>query len=1053
MSLKSKKLSLIAVLALLGATLVAPPAWAATVSCSTSGSFTVTNNVVDSFSDCAGEAEIPNGVTKLDDYAFYKATSLTSITFEADSELKSIGRLAFFQTSLTSITIPNSVTSIDYGAFHSVTSLTSITFEADSELKSIDDYAFFNNESLTSITIPNSVTSIGDEAFRSSYALTSITFQGDAPSVGINGFLNVDRDAAANIGFSAKEFGTATTWNGLKINRDAAGTVRCSTEGTFTVTSKVLTGNTDCVGSAVIPNGVTSIGDNAFWYVNALTSITIPNSVTSIGSGAFRKTSLTSITIPDGVITIGDTAFQDSRALTSVTFEADSVLKSIGSAAFRSTSLTSVTIPNGVTSIGLYAFYRATSLTSVTFEGDAPKTVGTNAFGSVGRDAVANIGFSAKEFGTATTWNGLTIIRAAAEGPIDCGTTGTFTITNNVVTGNTNCAGSAAIPNTVTSIGNRAFADARALQTVSFAAGSSLTSIGNSAFDGARSLTAITIPNSVTSIGEYAFNNATSLTSITIPNSVASIATWAFNNATALESLAFAGDAPTIGLNAFNNTSADLVVKVNFAAEGFGTATTWKGLTIIRAAADGPIDCSTSGTFTITNNVVTGNSKCAGEAEIPNSVTRIGNYAFSSATALTSITIPNSVTSIDYQAFSGATSLTSITFEANSVLKSIGAYMFFNSESLTSITIPNSVTSIGSGAFKNATSLTSITFEADSVLKSIAGYAFHNNESLTSITIPNSVTSIGSGAFKNATSLTSVTFEGNAPKTVGRWAFETVGNDPVANIGIAAEDFGTATTWNGLTIVRAGDTTPPTVTPVTGETNAGATLAIKGTNMDRITEVKIGGTVAPITARSAISVTVTVPAGLAVGDYTISLTTDDATLLAGGVAKVVALAPPTVTPVTGDTNAGATLVIKGTNMDRITEVKIGGTVAPITARTTTSVTVTVPAGLAVGDYTISLTTDDATLLAGGVAQVVAGEVKAATSQKANAGSFNTYVAVYAKGYKGQTLVWKIAGKWFSTVLTEDYQVFQRKTIAVGLEVKVDLFIDGERLLAKTVLTK
>ena len=79
--------------------------------------------------------------------------------------------------------------------------------------------------------------------------------------------------------------------------------------------------------------------------------------------------------------------------------------------------------------------------------------------------------------------------------------------------------------------------------------------------------------------------------------------------------------------------------------------------------------------------------------------------------------------------------------------------------------------------------------------------------------------------------------------------------------------------------------------------------------------------------------------------------------------------------------------------------------------------------------------------------------EAALPSKLNAGSFNGYVAVYAKGYKGQRLSWKIAGKWFKTVLTEDYQVFQRRTIAVGREVKVDLFIDGERLLAKTVLTR
>ena len=416
------------------------------------------------------------------------------------------------------------------------------------------------------------------------------------------------------------------------------------------------------------------------------------------------------------------------------------------------------------------------------------------------------------------------------------------------------------------------------------------------------------------------------------------------------------------------------------------------------------VNCSTGGSFTITDNVVASNSSCAGEAVIPNSVTSIGNRAFADARALQTVS-----------------------FAAGSSLTSIGNSAFDGARALTTITIPNSVNTIGSYAFNNATSL-------------------------TSITIPNSVATIADFAFNQATSLTSVAFAGNAP-TTSFWAFTNVGAGAVANIGFAATGFGTATTWNGLTIVRAEDTTLPTVTPVTGETNAGATLVIKGTNMDRITEVKIGGTVAPITARTTTSVTVTVPAGLAVGDYTISLTTDEATLLAGGVAKVVALAPPTATPVSGDTNAGATLVIKGTNMDRITEVKIGGTVAPITARTTTSVTVTVPAGLAVGDYTISLTTDDATLLAGGVAQVVAGEVKAATNQKVNAGSFNTYVAVYAKGYKGQRLSWKIAGKWFKTILTKDYQVFQRKTIAVGLEVKVDLFIDGERLLAKTVLTR
>lgn len=368
------------------------------------------------------------------------------------------------------------------------------------------------------------------------------------------------------------------------------------------------------------------------------------------------------------------------------------------------------------------------------------------------------------------------------------------------------------------------------------------------------------------------------------------------------------------------------------------------------------VSCSTSGTFTITNNVVTGNTNCAGEAVIPTGVTSIGDYAFSGT-------------------------------------------------------------------------------------------------SLTSITIPNSVTSIGGAAFYD-TSLTSLTFEGNAPGAVGSNAFALIGANAVANIGFAATGFGAGTTWNGLIIVRAEDTTLPTVTPVTGETSAGAALVINGTDLDRITKVTIGGTVVPIGERTKTAITVTVPAGLAAGNYKIVLNGDDPSWPSWVTnAKVVAPTAPTAIPVTGETNAGATLVIKGTNMDRITQVTIGGTVVSIAARTKTSITVTVPAGLAAGNYTIVLTTVEATALGGGFANVVAGEPEVATNQKVNAGSFNTYVAVYAKGYKGQRLSWKIAGKWFKTILTKDYHVFQRSTIAVGLEVKVDLFIDGERLLAKTVLTR
>ena len=133
------------------------------------------------------------------------------------------------------------------------------------------------------------------------------------------------------------------------------------------------------VKSAVIADGVTSIGYKAFDDCTSLTSVTIPDSVTSIGDSAFSGcTSLTSVTIPDSVTSIGGWAFYECTSLTSVTIP-DSVT-SIGNGAFKGcTSLTSVTIPGSVTRIGVGAFASCTSLTSVTIP-DSVTRIGKQAF-------------------------------------------------------------------------------------------------------------------------------------------------------------------------------------------------------------------------------------------------------------------------------------------------------------------------------------------------------------------------------------------------------------------------------------------------------------------------------------------------------------------------------------------------------------------------------------------------------------------------------------------------------------------------------------------------
>ena len=224
------------------------------------------------------------------------------------------------------------------------------------------------------------------------------------------------------------------------------------------------------VKSAVIADGVTSIGDSAFFDCTSLTSVTIPDSVTSIGEYAFYNcTSLTSVAIPDSVTSIGDDAFSNCKSLTSVTIP-DSVT-SIGKWAFSECkSLTSVTIPDSVTSIGDAAFASCTSLTGIWV-------------------AEGNSHYANDASGVLFNKDKTTLVQCP----------GAF-------------SGSYAIPNSVTSIVGYAFDGCASLTSVTIPDG--VTSIGRYAFHDCRSLTSVTIPDSVTSIGVWAFCDCTSLTDV-----------------------------------------------------------------------------------------------------------------------------------------------------------------------------------------------------------------------------------------------------------------------------------------------------------------------------------------------------------------------------------------------------------------------------------------------------------------------------------------------------------------------------------------------------------
>jgi hypothetical protein len=167
------------------------------------------------------------------------------------------------------------------------------------------------------------------------------------------------------------------------------------------------------VTSVVIPNGVTSIGNQAFYGCAAMTSVTIGNSVKSIGDSAFYGcTGMTAVVVGNSVTSIGVEAFSRCTGLTSVNIP-DGVT-SIGAYAFIGCyGLTSVSIGSGVRSIGESAFYGCTGLTSVSIGESLLLTVGNYAFGECPLVGTITLPLLAT-VGVAAFPNGVTITSSSA---------------------------------------------------------------------------------------------------------------------------------------------------------------------------------------------------------------------------------------------------------------------------------------------------------------------------------------------------------------------------------------------------------------------------------------------------------------------------------------------------------------------------------------------------------------------------------------------------------------------------------------------------------------
>ena len=387
----------------------------------------------------------------------------------------------------------------------------------------------------------------------------------------------------------------------------------------------------------------------------------------------------------------------------------------IDTSAFSKADITSVVIPEGVKTIGLWSFKDCVNLESVTI----PSTLNFVAYCAFqGCSNLSKVYISDLE-----AW-------CKAKFPVgDYGTGQPLAYGKSNLYLNGELLTDLVIPEGITTLNECVFTGCSSIESVTIP--ESVTSIGNSVFADCDNLVNITIPGSVTSMGDYVLSDCGSIVNVTIPSSVTSIGWCIFGSCQKLSSVTFSSETiPAFGSCPFWDCPELKAVYVSDAlASEYAKLPDWEEFADkikLESTGDpaGPSNFSEGLEFSSNGNgtcILVGIGSCTDtDIVIPetapngDSVVEISEYAFYRAFQehihITSIKIPDSVTRIGDYAFKACTNLAKITFGSN--VAYVGKHIFDGCGSLQSLDYPASATSVDADMLYDCIGLTELTLRS-----------------------------------------------------------------------------------------------------------------------------------------------------------------------------------------------------------------------------------------------------------------------------------------------------------------------------------------------------